>query len=45
MTNHQLKIDAAIESIKDEIISFILALVLSPTLANDEGPVENIIID
>lgn len=45
MTNHQLKIDAAIESIKDEIISFIQALVQSPSLANDEGPVQNIIFD
>ena len=45
MANHHFEINEAIESIKDEIISFIQTLVQSPSLANDEGHVQNIIFE
>ena len=41
--NHQ--IDSAVNSARDEIVSFIQTLVQSPSLANDEGPVQSIVLD
>ena len=41
--NHQ--IDSAVNSARDEIVSFIQTLVQSPSLANDEGLVQSIILD
>ena len=40
--NHQ--IDSAVNTARDEIISFIQTLVQSPSLANDEGLVQSIIL-
>ena len=39
------QIDAAVDSAREEIVSFIQTLVQSPSLANDEGPVQEIISD
>jgi acetylornithine deacetylase len=39
------QIDAAVNTAQDEIISFIQTLVQSPSLANDEGPVQSIILN
>jgi acetylornithine deacetylase len=41
--NHQ--IDSAVNTARDEIVSFIQTLVQSPSLANDEGLVQSIILD
>ena len=41
--NHQ--IDSAVNTARDEIVSFIQTLVQSPSLANDEGQVQSIILD
>ena len=39
------QIDAAVDSAREEIVSFIQTLVQSPSLANDEGPIQEIISD
>ena len=43
MADFQLMIDSTVDQMKDEIISFIQALVQSPSLANDEEFVQKII--
>ena len=45
MTNYQTKIDATVDSMQNEIITFVQKLVQSPSVANDEGPVQSIILD
>ena len=37
------QIDSAVNSARDEILSFIQTLVQSPSLANDEGPVQELV--
>ncbi len=41
--NHQ--IDSAVNTARDEIVSFIQTLVQSPSLANDEGSVQELVSD
>ena len=45
MPEYQSKIDKSLKATKDDIISFIQTLVQSPSLANDEGHVQNIIFE
>ena len=45
MTDYQTKIDATVYSMQDEIITFVQKLVQSPSVANDEGPIQSIILD
>ncbi len=45
MPEYQSKIDESLKATKDDIISFIQTLVQSPSLANDEGHVQNIIFE
>ena len=45
MSHLNNQIDAAVNTAQDEIVSFIQTLVQSPSLANDEGPVQSIILD
>ena len=37
------QIDPAVNAVRGEIVSFIQSLVQSPSLANDEGPVQKLI--
>ena len=41
--NHQ--IDSAVNSARDEIVSFIQTLVQSPSLANNERPIQELVSD
>jgi len=45
MANLRQQIASAVEASRDDLVSFIQTLVQSPSLANDEGPVQNIIQD
>ena len=45
MPEYQSKIDESLNAARDDIIYFIQTLVQSPSLANDEGPVQNIIFE
>ncbi|MBT4369519.1 MAG: hypothetical protein HOD18_03100, partial [Candidatus Marinimicrobia bacterium] len=43
MSHLNNQIDAAVNTAQDEIVSFIQTLVQSPSLANDEGSVQELI--
>ena len=43
MTDIKHQIDSAVNAAWEEIVSFIQSLVQSPSLANDEGPVQKLI--
>ena len=43
MTDIKHQIDSAVDAAWEEIVSFIQSLVQSPSLANDEGPVQKLI--
>jgi len=45
MADLRQQIASAVEASRDDLVSFIQTLVQSPSLANDEGPVQNIIQD
>ncbi len=45
MPNLQQQIASAVDAARDDIVIFIQTLVRSPSLANNEGPVQNIISD
>ena len=45
MSHLNSQIDASVNTAQDEIVSFIQTLVQSPSLANDEGLVQSIILD
>ena len=45
MSHLNNQIDAAVNIARDEIVSFIQTLVQSPSLANDEGLAQSIILD
>ena len=43
MADFERKITTALEESQEDIVSFIQTLVRSPSLANDEGPVQEVI--
>ncbi|MBC8345494.1 MAG: ArgE/DapE family deacylase [Candidatus Marinimicrobia bacterium] len=43
MTDLQKKIDSMVDATQGEIVSFIQTLVQSPSLANDEGPIQELV--
>ena len=45
MADLRQQIASALEASREDLISFIQTLVQSPSLANDEGPVQEIIQD
>ena len=45
MSHLNSQIDASVNTAQDEIVSFIQTLVQSPSLANDEGSVQELVSD
>ncbi|MBT4270251.1 MAG: hypothetical protein HOD91_02480, partial [Candidatus Marinimicrobia bacterium] len=43
MTNIKHRIDSVVDAAQDEIVSFLQTLVQSPSLANNEGAVQELV--